>query len=86
MTIQHFILFQDLEFVIVNESKAYFVNREQRQLENIHDPDDILPEVERQTGCLPDGGLEVLERYCADDDEKAVVIDASPSWLAELAA
>ncbi len=86
MTIQHFTLFQGLEFVIVDESKTYFVNREQRRLENIHDVDDILPEVQRQIGCLPDGGLEILERYCKCNDEEAVVIDSSPSWLAELAA
>ena len=86
MTIQHFTLYQGLEFVIVDERKTYFVNREQRQLENIHDLDDILPEVQRQFGGLPDGGMEILERYCKSNDEIAVVIDASPSWLAELAA
>ena len=86
MTIQHFTLYQGLEFIIVDESKTYFVNREQRQLENVHDVNDILPEVQRQFGCLADDGLEILERYCKSNNEVAVVIDASPSWLAELAA
>ena len=85
MTIQHFTLYQGLEFVVVDESKTYFVNREQRQLENIHNVDDILPEVQRQFGCLPDGGLEILERFCKSNNEEAVVIDSSPSWLTELA-
>ena len=85
MTVQHFTLYQGLEFVIVNESRTYFVNREQRQLENIHNVDDILPEVQRQFGCLPDGGLEILERFCKSNNEEAVVIDSSPSWLTELA-
>lgn len=85
MNLQHITLFQGLEFVVVNERKTFFVNREQRRLENIHDANDVLPEVQRQYGRTCEGGVEILERYCADNDEAAVIIDSSPSWRAQLA-
>jgi len=84
MLIQHCKTFQGLEVVIVDDARTYFVNRIMRQLENVDDPEDILQEEQRQSGRLPDGGLEVLVRYCNDTGEFSVVLDESPSWLAEL--
>ena len=84
MYIDHFLLFQGLEFVTVDESKTYFVNREQEQLENVDNLDDILPLVQVQYGSLPDGDVEILERYCDPESDDGVMVDASPAWLLEL--
>ena len=85
MNIEHFITSKGLEFVIVDQSRTYSVNREHHRLENIHDLNDVLTLGQRQFGRLPNGEIEILERYRADDDDKDVVLDSSPSWLAELA-
>ncbi len=43
-----------------------------------------LPLVQVQYGSLPDGDVEILERYCDPESDDGVMVDASPAWLLEL--
>ncbi len=85
MNIDHFLILQNVEIIIVDGEKAYVMDRTREELRSLIDPHEILPLCQRQSGRLPDGELEVLVRYQAEDGSgPSVVVDSSPSWLASL--
>jgi hypothetical protein len=82
MWIEHFVE-NGQEIVVVDGSVRYLVDRERQELWRLSGPASVLPLEQQQHGRTPDGGVELLERYCADDGE-SVVVDASPGWLREI--
>lgn len=83
--IDHRMIRQYVEIVTVNGQKTYVVDRKREELRNIADPTDRLPEVQRQSGRTPSGGLELLVLYQSETDEnEKVVLDSSPEWLEEI--
>jgi hypothetical protein len=82
MQIDHFVE-NGQEIVVVDGSVKYLVDRERQELRRLTGPVSVLQLEQQQYGRTPDGGVELLERYCADDGE-SVVVDSIPGWLREI--
>jgi hypothetical protein len=83
--IEHYLVLEKIELIIIDGDRYFVVDRDRGELRNLLDPAEVFPLAQRQIGRLPDGDLEVLERYQADDETgESVCLDASPSWLAQL--
>lgn len=83
--VEHCIVMDSIELVRCDDDRIFIVDRERKELRNLLDPRDVLPLVQRQMGRLPNGELEVLERYQTDEERgAAVIVDSSPTRLDEL--
>ena len=82
MWIEHFVE-NGQEIVVVDGSVKYFVDRKRQELRRLTGPASVLPLEQQQYGRTPDGGVELLERYCSDDGQ-SVVVDSSPGWLRQI--
>src|SRR5205085_4972698 len=81
---EQIIVFGSLELICIDTGEVYLVNRAQEEVSRVDDPNRTLKLTQRQFGTLPDGGLEILERYATEDNSESLVIDASPSWLEKI--
>ena len=82
MRIEHF-MENDQEIIIVDGSAKYLVDRKRQELRRLTGPHAVLSLEQQQYGRTPDGGVELLERYCSDEGE-SIVVDSSPGWLREI--
>ncbi len=85
MSIEHYLVLDAFELVVCDGHRYFVVDRTREELRSLLDPCEVLPLAQRQFGRLPDGKLEVLERYeSVDASGEPVVLDSSPSWLDQL--
>ena len=83
--VEHYFVLEHNEMVLCDDDRLFQVDRVREELRNVRDPGEVLHLTQRQFGRLPDGELEILERYQADDEQSAaVIVHSSPTWLDQL--
>ena len=83
--VEHYFVLEHIEIVICDDDRLFQVDRVREELRNVREPGEVLPLIQRQFGRLPDGEIEILERYQTDDEQRAAVImHSSPTWLDQL--